>query len=268
MDDGFTDLTESIWISLRGELEDNDLTARVKKATAPDQLNSQIVKRFCTHIVHLITEKDIVKHLIVHILVTAYGKTYLQKSPISQASMTRIERHVFQYITKYLSNAEAKERVLAMMSNIKISKRLINYFVVHYSAHESVYYYINAQDKSIVGEVNCTQTPKTEHTLIHINLYAEYKLAKQNRGCNNLHSPYARSVTVHPLSDYTLSEYNFWIWIDSVGAYHAFCQLEERVRAAKYKFDLNTRLRTRGKRQRYEIKSNLLMRKITAPPKF
>lgn len=264
--DGFDEMDDDAWSVLT--IDFKNTTTKPEKTFYQKNVGSAIVRRLWSGIHTGISRFHISRDLMIHILVRAYGKASLQKTPITLDALTATERMVYYYIKQYFNSPEAVTRVSKMMHDSQVSKRTINYFIVHYSADNHVHYYIDQKTKAIVGDINCDTTPVSSNPLVYINLHAEYKAAKKHRGSNNLHSPYARSVTVKPLTEYSLCEYNFWIWVDSIGAYNAFKYVEPAVRKAKYIFDKHTRNQTGKKRKKPIQNSNIMMNIPSHPPKF
>ena len=141
---------------------------------------------------------------------------------------------------------------MGFINHKDITKRLINYFVVHYILvqHKTCYYL----DKRvypfrIIGEFNEHNNPEALEltaqgaNVVWINLHQEYKTSKNKKGRRNMHAPYARSASVDggDLQNYALCELNFYIWLDDMGGFEAFYKLETDVRDKKARYDEDKR---------------------------
>ena len=197
------------------------------------------------------------KHTILvsvfsHFILLVFGRRNIPKEPVEHSRLTRLEKEVFFKIRGGLVDETRKQIVFKFMQAKGVTKRLINYFVVHYILVErDVSYYLDRRQPfgSIIGEIGNPFQPdilklmSQGANIVWINLHQEYKASKNRDGQRNLHTPYARSTSVHDQisGGYSLCELNFYIWLERVGGIHAFTILEPYVRAEKVKYDLHKR---------------------------
>ncbi len=188
------------------------------------------------------------KYLILLVL----GRRNVKKEAVEPCKLTLIEKQVFLKIQQGLTDQERKDRVFAFMKQRGVTKRLINYFVVHYILVErEVSYYLDRRGSKgvIIGEmgnpfqqeiINLIQMGAN---IVWINLHQEYKTSKNRDGQRNLHTPYARSTSVQDnfSGGFSLCELNFYTWLEHVGGFEAFRMLEGHIRAEKIKYDFYKR---------------------------
>jgi hypothetical protein len=183
-----------------------------------------------------------------HFVLLIYGKRNMKKESVNISKLSSSEKEVYARIRKELKNKERKKRIFGFINQKGITKRLINYFVVHYIlVQHEISYYLDRRTYpyKIIGEFN---TPHQKHILdlitegnniVWVNLHQEYKTSKHKQGRRNLHAPYARSISVkgEDGEDYSLCELNFYIWLDDTGGFEAFFRHEKDVRDRKSEYD-------------------------------
>lgn len=194
------------------------------------------------------------------VVLEVYGRRVLNKQAMQVQDLQGTELLVYRRIRKKFENNALKARVLDFIAERTITKRLINYFVVHFAQVHDVTYYL---DKSsypfrIVGDVSLcrhsslrpderNESPPSFESLTAtsrenqcklIHLYQEYKSSRSQK-YKNFHAPYARSTIVEGEDGfvYSLCELNFYIWLDSVGGFDAFRACEAQIRQEKAEFD-------------------------------
>ena len=211
-----------------------------------------VLSRFFTTLVELVQNPERSKVVCGYIVLLVFGRRNLPKEPVEHSRLTRLEKEVFSRIRDGLVDDARKQRVFAFMQSNGVTKRLINYFVVHYILVErDVSYYLDRREpfSRIIGEIGNPFQPEivtliaSGANIVWINLHQEYKASKNRDGQRNLHTPYARSTSVHDhvSGGYSLCELNFYIWLERVGGFDAFAMLEPLVRVEKAKYDLNKR---------------------------
>jgi hypothetical protein len=187
-----------------------------------------------------------------YFVLLVFGKRNIPKEPVEHSRLTRLEKEVFFKIRGGLIDETRKQRVFDFMRARGVTKRLINYFVVHYILVEKdVSYYLDLRQPCgrIIGEIGNPFQPEIVEliskgaNIVWINLHQEYKASKNRDGQRNLHTPYARSTSVYDQisGGYSLCELNFYIWLERVGGFDAFARLEPLVRSEKVRYDLDKR---------------------------
>ena len=136
-----------------------------------------------------------------------------------------------------LSNPERKRRVFKFIHQKEVTKRAITYFVVHYTLHNKIAYWLDRRTYpyKIVGEYNRRNQPdilklkEKGANIVWVNLHRDYRVSKNKDGRRNRHAPYRRSNSVKNEGGdeaYSLCELNFFTWLEDVGgfeAFYAFC---------------------------------------------
>jgi len=181
------------------------------------------------------------------------GRRNLKKTLVRLEDLSEDDQHAYRRIERVLNEQPLRlKRVRDFMDDASVTRRLINYFVVHYSyAEREVSYYLDktVYPYRIVGEIGEKEPPEAirriqngEH-IVHINLHREYKSCKPRDGHRNRHAPYRRSNEVQGPNGIIieLCEMNFYTWLDEVGGIEAFWKLEEDVRQKKVAYDRHHR---------------------------
>jgi hypothetical protein len=188
----------------------------------------------------------------------SFGKRMLHKDAVDVSKLSTLEQEIFFRIQQQLQDPCRRKRVLDFISNKHITKRLINYFVVHYILNHPVCYFLDQRQYpySILRPFNEPHQPQTleligrGENIRWINLHQEYKRCKARNGYRNCHAAYGRSNAVRGDDDqiYSLCEMNFYLWLDEVGGFEAFYEYEESVRKEKHQYDEDSRSRDRDDR--------------------
>jgi hypothetical protein len=199
---------------------------------------------------YLMSDQPILCHqVIMHIIVFIEGKRNILKTAVTYNMLTQRERTVYDEIRNQLNQTTRRKRVEQFMNNPKITRRLINYFVIHYITEEThVAYYLDRRTypHKFIGEfnqpynTNILELIEKGANIIWVDLYHEYKTSKCKKGSRDLYSPYARSLSVIGHDNYkvySLCELNFYIWLDDIGGFEAFKTFESDVRTKKFKHD-------------------------------
>jgi hypothetical protein len=173
-----------------------------------------------------------------------YGQRNLRKDAISESKLTKEQQVVYKCIRTEIDKPERRQRILDFINRKEITRRLINYFVVHYAlVKKELSYYLDKRSYpyKIIGKLNEPNQPdiialiEQGHNIVWINFHQEYKNSKNKNGRRNRHAPYRRSTSVKGLDglDYSLCELNFYIWLDDVGGFELFYMFENDVRYQK-----------------------------------
>lgn len=196
---------------------------------------------------YMATNPGLQREMAMSLFLLIHGKRNCVKSPVKVAELRPGERRVYRKImAKFNRYPLVRERVHRFLGNRGISKRLLNYFIVHYVKSTNLVYYL---DTTTYPYKVFLDEPGVPRVGVHcIDLGLEYRLAKQHVGPNELHCPYARSVRVEG-HEYSLSELSFTLWLDSVGAIDIFYVLEPVIRASKRKRAATTEVQVCGKRR-------------------
>ena len=200
--------------------------------------------------------REIRRTFLVYFIMYIYGKRRLDKRAIDSTGLTNRESHVYDRVRRELATKSKRERIYDFIGRKHNTKRLVNFFVVHYIVmYNPVSYYLNktSYPYRIEGLLNQYNQPSVRqkisdgHCITWMNLHNEYKSSKTKAGRHRLHTPYARSVTVQTEDDsttaYSLCELNFYLWLDEVGGIEVFERLEPDIRRHKKSFDAARRKR-------------------------
>ncbi len=205
-----------------------------------------------------------VHYLILH----TYGKRNIRKDAIEETNLSPSQQEVYKRIRQEIQDPIRRRRVLAFINDKNITKRLINYFVVHYALIEQEFsYYLDktTYPYKVIGELNNPDQPdilrrkEAGENIVWINLHQEYKNSKNRNGRRNRHAPYKRSISVRGADgeEYSLCELNFYIWLDEVGGFDLFYMFEDDIRQKKAKYDEEHRIQENqlvfGKRKKRKI---------------
>jgi hypothetical protein len=190
-----------------------------------------------------------VEAFIPFLVLGVFGKRHLEKQALAESQVSLAEQHIYRVIRDKLANPVRKQRIFDFMNSTTITKRLINFFVVHYVLiHKEVSYFLDKRvyPHRIVGEINQPFQPEIKERgegIVWVNLHQEYKASKTKSGKSNLHAPYARSVSIKgdDNQDYSLCALNFYCWLDEIGGFEAFEHFESDVREKKREHDARRR---------------------------
>ena len=248
-DDTSLDFTDFDKVNIMDNLNGKDL---VHKRGMKNYINNFIttMRLVCMTLKH---DKENIDTFSEYMILILYGKRNMKKESVKISKLSSAEKEVYRRIRSELSNNVRKERIFSFINQKDITKRLINYFVVHYIlVQKEVSYYLDKREYpyKIIGDFNNPYQDKilrlkeTGANIIWINLHQEYKTSKNKKGRRNLHAPYARSISVmgEDMCEYSLCELNFYIWLDDMGGFDAFYRLETDVRDKKTRYDEGKRL--------------------------
>ncbi len=189
---------------------------------------------------------------ISFLVLRTFGKRNLEKKAVNESEISQAELYVYKHIRLKLQDPIRRKRIFDFIQTKDITKRLINFFVVHYVLmHKEVTYYLDKRQYpyKIIGQLNqffqsdIIQLQETGANIVWINLHQEYKNSKTKNGKSNLHAPYARSISVKGDDevDYSLCALNFYCWFDDVGGFEAFNHFESDIREKKRLYDEKNR---------------------------
>lgn len=210
------------------------------------------------HVVYILndTPAPALDAVLSYFILQNRGRRFMQKNTVNVNQLSESEQRVFAHIQSQLRNPERKRRVTEFLNDRKITRRLINFFVVHYTKFHPVAYYLDKRQYpyTIVKPMNQPALPQVLELIGQgapirwINLYAEYMSCKKLDLYRNCHAAYGRSNAVKDdvnTATYTLCEMNFFLWLDSVGGIDAFRELEPEIRAAKQAYEEESHARER-----------------------
>jgi hypothetical protein len=183
-----------------------------------------------------------------YLVLQMYGKRNLKKDAVEISQLSLVELEIYRRIRRELEHPVRRERILTFIQQKDITKRLINYFAVHYALVEKeLSYYLDRRTYpyQILGVFNEPHQPEilrlkeSGANVVWLNFHQEYKNSKNKQGRRNRHAPYRRSVTVRGEDgqDYSLCEFNFYLWLDDVGGFELFYLFEKDIREKKLKYD-------------------------------
>lgn len=192
---------------------------------------------------------DFVQYLVLH----TYGKRNIRKDAVSETMLSEAQKEVYNRIRGEMKNPLRRQRILSFINAKDITKRLINYFVVHYSLMErEISYYLDktTYPYKVVGDFNSPDQPdilarkEKGENIVWINLHQEYKNSKNKNGRRNQHAPYRRSISVQGAdgNEYSLCELNFYLWLDDIGGFEIFYLFEVDIREKKSLYDEKKRI--------------------------
>lgn len=202
-----------------------------------------------------------------YFILRSYGKRNIRKDAVEPEKLSAEQREVYERIRMELSNPVRRQRVFDFINQKDITKRLINYYVVHFSIGRELSYYLDrtSYPYKIIGEMNKPQQPEIlarkerGDNIVWINFHQAYRDSKHQKGRRNRHAPYRRSTSVKGEDGeaYSLCELNFYLWLDEIGGFELFYFYEEEIRAEKHKYDERKRLQEQdiqvGKKKKRKI---------------
>lgn len=180
-----------------------------------------------------------------YLIMFAYGRRNLRKEAIDEHKLSQEQREVYRRIRTEMNKPARRARILEFINKKDITRRLINYFVVHYAlVKRELSYYLDKRTYPyrILGTLNEPNQPEIVRlqdegaNIVWLNFHQEYKNSKNKHGQSNLHAPYRRSTSVKGADDgldYSLCELNFYIWLDDVGGFDLFYMFEADIRDQK-----------------------------------
>jgi len=196
-------------------------------------------------------QKKIVDY-VQFIVLYCYGQRNIRKDAVNECKLTPEQREVYRRIRSELENPLKKQRILDFIGKKEITRRLINYFVVHYSViKKEISYYLDRRTYpyKVMGELNNPNQPEIialiekKENIVWINFHQEYKNSKSKKGRRNRHAPYRRSTSVNGEDGIiSLCEMNFYLWLDEVGGFELFYMFESDIREKKAEYDREKRL--------------------------
>jgi hypothetical protein len=189
-----------------------------------------------------------INFFIQYFILFVYGKRNIRKDAIDESKLSLSQKEVYNRIREEMKNPLRRQRILNFINQKDITKRLINYFVVHYSLVErEISYYLDCRTYpyKIIGEFNnpdqkdILKLQESGANIVWINLHREYKNSKNKKGRRNRHAPYCRGVVIKGSDgfEYSLCELNFYLWLDDVGGFELFYMFENDIRDKKAKYD-------------------------------
>jgi len=182
--------------------------------------------------------------LLQHLIMTVYGQRNLRKESLEESKLSKEQQAVYQCIRREMDKPARRQRILDFIHTKAITRRLINYFVVHYAlVKKELSYYLDRRTYpyKILGQLNEPNQPEIVQLIdqgadiVWLNFHQEYKNSKNKNGRRNRHAPYRRSTSVRGADgmEYSLCELNFYIWLDDVGGFDLFYMFEPDIREQK-----------------------------------
>lgn len=190
------------------------------------------------------TQHEKARALLQAFILLAYGQRNLRKQAVDESKLTSEQLEVYQSIREEMAKPERRKRILEFIDKKEITRRLINYFVVHYAlVSKELSYYLDRRTYpyKIIGELNNPNQPEivklidAGENIVWLNFHQQYKNSKHRNGRRNRHAPYRRSTSVHGSdgAEYSLCELNFYLWLDDVGGFDLFYRFENEIRDQK-----------------------------------
>lgn len=207
------------------------------------------------------------KRMVTLLLYVLYGKKQLVKFPVNPDDLSSTEAFIYKNALTAFQNPVCHAKIMSFLSDEKISKRLLNFFIVHYILlYNPLTYTLDRRSYPYIVSNYNTEIPGNDiHSLAGtelINLHQEYKKSKFCRAQKNMHSPYARSVSVTDKlftwnsKQFSLCEVNFAIWLDRVGGIDIFYKFYPDIKAKKLVHD------RKGRKRRTEQTNAMKKRKV------
>lgn len=205
------------------------------------------------------------------ILLQVMGKRNVRKVPVEAQHLSYIEQAVYRSIEQQMSYLPRRQRILEFMQDKEITRRLVNYFVVHYAFYHEMSYYLDRRTYPyrILGQLNEPNQPdilkliESGANIVWINFHQAYKNSKNQQVYKNRQAPYQRSTSVlgEDGMEYSLCAFNFYLWLDSVGGFDLFRMMEADIRKKKIEYDKQHRqdelLREKGQQPKRKHKVGL-----------
>jgi len=184
--------------------------------------------------------REKVVYALPHVYMYIFGKRNVQKTQVSLVQLSSYDTETYNKIKMVWSNPVAYAYVGACMEDQRFSRRLVNFFVVHYSLHVRRVRY-----KWLSREYPLRIELCDENGGYDVDLHDEYVNSKWNQK-----SPYRRSTIVHDeeFGDMELCESSFYTWFATCGGFEALVLLQDDVRAQKFVADNKARQRAKSKR--------------------
>lgn len=179
--------------------------------------------------------RTVSRHLTMFFLVFRVGRRQLQKETVPPHRLGMKDAILFKQIEKQFANPVRLQRVMEFMRNSEITGRLLNYFVVVYSANYPVTYELDRS--SYPYRISkWTRTRRLGCELV--DLHDEYQKAKMSGNRRNNFAPYARSVAVQSrFGPIVLCQCAFYLWLDSICGFEALIYRLSDVKAKKIEHD-------------------------------
>jgi len=296
--DWFDDLTfgstaDNVWVEPEVETEQNHF---LDSAQGKDVVHKRGMNLHLTKFISVLFEASdtaqysIINNFIQYFILFAYGKRNIRKDAVDESKLNMSQKEVYNRIREEMKNPIRRQRILNFINQKDITKRLINYFVVHYSLMErEMSYYLDKTSYpfKVIGELNNPQQleilkrKENGENIVWINFHQEYKNSKNKKGRRNRHAPYRRSISVQGAdgNEYSLCELNFYLWLDEIGGFELFYMFESDIRDKKAKYDEDKRIQENqivvGKKKKRKIvlrntdgrnyKTHLVQCKTAAP---
>lgn len=190
------------------------------------------------------SQQEKARLFLQHLIMVTFGQRNLRKDAVDESKLTKEQLEVYRRIRVEMDKPERRQRILEFINKKEITRRLINYFVVHYAlVKQELSYYLDRRSYpyKIVGQLNEPNQPDIIRlidqgaNIVWLNFHQEYKNSKNKNGRRNRHAPYRRSTSVKGTDghDYSLCELNFYIWLDDVGGFDLFYMFEADIRDQK-----------------------------------
>jgi hypothetical protein len=252
-DDGFGTDLDSEWMDLLGttpQKEEKPIN-NMKRMTHKTGLQNYV-----SLLIRILSDMGVSEsknqYFISFLVLRMFGKRNLDKKAVDESEISQSELYVYKHIRQKLQDPIRRKRIFDFIQTKDITKRLINFFVVHYVLmHKEVTYYLDKRQYpyKIIGDLNqffqsdIIQLQESGANIVWINLHQEYKNSKTKNGKSNLHAPYARSISVkgEDQVEYSLCALNFYCWFDDVGGFEAFSHFESDIREKKRLYDEKNR---------------------------
>ena len=210
--------------------------------------------------------QDRLEQYMMYLTLCYHGKRNLEKKAQSLDNLSILEKTVYDRVQRHLSNPIRKKRIEDFCN--KYTKRLVNFFVVHYvTRYKPLSYYLDkrTEDYKIIGQLNKEDQPdileliSRGEKIVYINVYQEYKTCKQRQGRQNLHAPYARGKSVMDDTELSLCENNFYTWFDEIGGIEIFERFHKDIKQCNIHFCEEKRRedKNRNKNKKKKKKKNI-----------
>lgn len=201
-------------------------------------------------------------HFMVYYTTRTVGLRNMAKQALTVPELGRVEHVLFEGIRRKLeSSPEYRRQVILYQSGDRVTKRQMNFFIVHYCASHPVAYYLDTSESPprIIGDINDRDAPEAKARLAtgdpHIqwvDLYQRYRDTKCRKTYSNHHSPFERGVSVRADDGYVynITSFNFYTWMCDVGGLEAYERLCEHTVGCKASYDVDRRKRSADRSRR------------------
>ncbi len=191
---------------------------------------------------------DKLRHYLRFLTLNLYGLRNVRKVPVPVSQLGVGEQAVYKSIKKKLrANPKLVAKIDAFRSVPGRSARLINFFVVTFSARVPVEYWQDRRKwpykiiSRVRDDAKVLALKEQGANVVWVNLFQEYKNGKLYDGRRNCSAPFRRNKLVQdgpgPEDVLSLCELNFFLWFEDISGMEIFEIYEKKIKAKKAEAD-------------------------------